>query len=320
MSIVNCKIGVVILSVAVAACSKTDMDTERSDEPVAVSLMGKEFYEPERSPEAQAKLDSQVMVARAKFEEDPTEENYIWYGRREGYLMHLHEAIAIFTEGIEKYPDSYRLYRHRGHRYISVRKFDNAIADFNKAAELMEGKPLEVEPDGQPNKLNLPLSTTQFNVWYHLGLGHYLKQDFANAEDAYLKCLAVCQNDDSRIAVFDWLYMTYRREGKQAEADSVLAMVTDSMEVIESESYYKRLKMYKGSMKPEDLLQADSTTEDYDLNIATQGYGVGNWYLYNGDTAKAMDTFRKVTDGKLFAAFGFIAAEAELADLSERKN
>src|SRR5687767_394838 len=92
-------VGVVVLGFVAVACSKPDADTERSDEPVAVSLMGKEFYEPERSAEAQAKLDSQVTIARMKFEDDPTEENYIWYGRREGYLMHLREAIAIFTEG-----------------------------------------------------------------------------------------------------------------------------------------------------------------------------------------------------------------------------
>jgi tetratricopeptide (TPR) repeat protein len=315
MFIVNRIVGFAFLSFAVAACSRQDANIERSDEPVAVSLMGKEFFEPDRSPESQAKLDSLMLIARTNFESDPSEENYIWYGRREGYLMHLHDAIAIFTEGLEKYPDSYRLYRHRGHRYISVRKFDDAIADFNKAADLMEGKPLEVEPDGIPNKLNQPLSTTQFNVWYHLGLGHYLKGDFAKAEYAYMRCLEVCENDDSRIAVLDWLYMTYRRERKVVKANELLTMITDSIAVVENDSYYKRLKMYKGWLKPEDLLQSDSTSEDYDLNMATQGYGVGNWYLYNGDTTRALDTFRKVTDGKLFAAFGFIAAEAELAGI-----
>ena len=34
---------------------------------------------------------------------------------------------------------------------------------------------LETEPDGIPNKLNMPLSSTQFNVWYDLALAHYLK-------------------------------------------------------------------------------------------------------------------------------------------------
>jgi len=301
-----------------AGCSKPTEDNETIDQPVAVSLTGEDFFEPERTPEQQAKLDSQLHVARANFEEDPSEENYIWYGRREGYLMHLHEAVAIFTEGLQKFPDSYRLYRHRGHRYISLRKFDNAIADFERAAVLMEGKPLEIEPDGQPNQLNQPLSTTQFNVWYHLGLAHYLQRDFAKAEEAYRKCLAVCENDDSKIAVLDWLYMIYRRQRKIAEANDVLTMVTDTMTVIENDSYYQRLKMYKGWLKPEDLLHADSTSNDYDLNLITQGYGVGNWYLYNGDTTRALETFEEVTDGKSFAAFGFIAAEAELYSIADR--
>ena len=314
----RCKYSQVLIVLVVQlaiSCSKPGDDPNAGDQPVAVSLSGKEFYEPQRSAEQQARLDSLATVARDNFENDPTEENYIWYGRREGYLMHLREAIEIFTEGLEKYPESYRLYRHRGHRYISLRKFDEAIADFEMAAQLMEGKPLEIEPDGQPNKLNQPLSTTQFNVWYHLGLGHYLKNDFVTAEVAYRNCLAACENDDSRIAVLDWYYMTLRREGKIAEANELLATVTDSMTVIENDSYYMRLKMYKGWLKPEDLLQADTTSEDYDLNIATQGYGVGNWYLYNGDSTKAIDTFEKVVDGKLFAAFGFIAAEAELVSL-----
>lgn len=295
------------------ACTGPVTVTE-TDEPVAVSFTGNKFYEPQRSAKEQSRLDSLLQIAKTDFENDPSEENYIWYGRREGYLMHLREAVSIFTQGLEKYPESYRLYRHRGHRYISLREFDKAIADFEKAAQLMEGAPLEIEPDGIPNKLNQPLSTTQFNVWYHLGLAHYLKKDFPKAEDAYKKCLAVSDDDDSRIAVIDWLYMTYRRQGKTVEAASLLDMITDSMTVIENDSYYSRLKMYKSWLKPEELLSADTTSDDYDLTIATQGYGVGNWYLYNGDSTKAYDTFQKVVDGKLFAAFGFIAAEAELAN------
>jgi tetratricopeptide (TPR) repeat protein len=302
---------------ALGSCS-SGTNPERTDQPVAVSLDGKPFFEPERTTAQQARLDSLLLIAKNNFETDPSEENYIWYGRREGYLMHLPQAIDIFTEGIKKYPDSYRLYRHRGHRYISTRKFKDAVADFERAASLMEGKPLEVEPDGQPNRINQPLSTTQFNVWYHLGLAHYLLGDLEKAREGYLKCLAVCENDDSRVAVLDWLYMTDRRLGKETNAESALDGITDNMNIVENDSYYRRLKMYKGLMKPEELLVVDSTQDDYDLSMATQGYGVGNWYLYNGDTTQAVATFNKVVDGKLFAAFGFIAAEADLARLDRQ--
>jgi hypothetical protein len=66
-------------------------------------------------------------------------------------------------------------------------------------------------------------------------------------------------------------------------------------------------------MQPQLLLEVGPGDEDPDLTIATQGYGVGNWYYYNGDTAKAREIFQKVVDGKHFSSFGFIASEAELA-------
>ena len=56
-----------------------------------------------------------------------------------------------------------------------------------------------------------------------------------------------------------------------------------------------------------------------ELAMATQGYGVGNWFLYNGDTTQAESVFRQVVSGKYFGAFGFIAAEAELARWSSLK-
>jgi len=49
------------------------------------------------------------------------------------------------------------------------------------------------------------------------------------------------------------------------------------------------------------------------VQIATQGYGVGNWYLVNGETKKAREIFDRVLAGKAWPAFGFIAAEADVA-------
>jgi len=281
-------------------------------EPEVYSLLGVEYFAPE---EANPKLDNNLEVARKNFGADPSEENYIWLGRRTAYLSRYNEAIEIFNQGIEKFPDSYRLYRHRGHRYISQRKFDAAIADLKKASELMQGAPIEIEPDGQPNKLNKPLSSTQFNVWYHLGLAHYLKGEFDLAEKAYLECMKVSDNDDLITATVDWLYMTYRREGKTEEAAKLLEKITDSMTIIENDSYFKRLNLYKGKLPVDSVLSVSTDNEDVDLALATQGYGVGNWYLCNGDTSQATGVFERVVGGKHFSSFGFIAAEADLARL-----
>jgi len=52
------------------------------------------------------------------------------------------------------------------------------------------------------------------------------------------------------------------------------------------------------------------------VGAATLGYGVGNWHFYNDDVERALEVFRAVDDGDAWAAFGFIAAEAELARFS----
>lgn len=300
----------IFISAALLSCGKT---SEQSDHPVVISLSGKSYYEPERPAKVQAVLDSNLAVAKTNWMDNPTEDNYIWYGRRLGYLSRFHEAVDVFTQGLEKYPNSARLYRHRSHRFITLRRFDNAIEDLMKANSLIPGFPLETEPDGSPNKINQPLSSTQFNIRYHLGLAYYLKGDFQNALQAYLECLKTSNNDDLVVATVDWMYMTYRRLGKVEEARSILGNIKDSMNIIENDSYYKRCLMYQGKLSPDSVLHVPPGEEDSDLVMATQGYGVGNWYLYNGDSTKAKEVFEKVVAGKYFAAFGFIAAEAELA-------
>jgi tetratricopeptide (TPR) repeat protein len=204
------------------------------------------------------------------------------------------------------------LYRHRGHRYISIRKFDKAIRDFQKAATLAEGRDIEIEPDGLPNKLNIPLSNLQFNIYYHWALAHYLKGAFEKAIPIYEKCMAYSDNDDLITATADWMYMTYRRLGQEEKAQQVLAKIHSDMKIIENDAYYKRLLMYKGEIKPSDLLDLENDDPDELLNLVTQGYGVGNWYFYNGEKGKALEIFRKIVGTDYWSAFGYIAAEADL--------
>lgn len=256
--------------------------------------------------------DSNVLLAQAALEKDSSEENFIWYGRRLGYVNRMQEAIDVFTSGIIQYPNSWKLYRFRGHRYISTREFALAIRDLTQAKKLMVGTPLEIEPDGIPNKLNKPLSTYQYNVYYHLGLGYYLIGQFALAEEAFEECLKLSDNDDLYVASADWLYMIYRRMNDQKSAKAILGSIHDTMNIIENDSYYNRLLMYQGKISPDSLLSVQGDDHDAALTIATQGYGVGNWYYYTGEPDKAWTIFRKVTSGTSTYSFGFIAAETDL--------
>ena len=158
-----------------------------SEEPEAISLLGKQLYRSALQGDLE-QLQSNLNQAQTDYEQNPNDpELIIWLGRRTAYLWRYHDAIDIYSKGIATHPNYPKLYRHRGHRYISIREFDKAIADLEKAARLTENMPDEIEPDGAPNKHNIPRGTLKFNIWYHLGLAHYLKGDLENAMGAYLK-------------------------------------------------------------------------------------------------------------------------------------
>jgi tetratricopeptide (TPR) repeat protein len=279
----------------------------------AVSFLGDSLRELPMSAEIRARYDSQLAVAKAAYDRAPTDpDSIIWYARRLGYLGRFRESIAVYTDGIAKHPDNPWMYRHRGHRYISVRELDNAIADLEKATQLTEGKPDEVEPDGQPNAQNQPIGTLQSNIAYHLALAYYLKGDFAEAVPVYQRELAAAKNGDRKVSTGHWLYMSFRRLKRDADARAMLAQFRKEMNVIENQTYHDLMLLYRGEL-PVDSVLAAGPSGEMSVTDATAAYGIGNWHLYNGREAEAEAIFRRIMGGGQWAAFGYIAAEAELA-------
>ncbi|MCB2172868.1 hypothetical protein KQH65_09040 [archaeon] len=281
------------------------------EDPETFSLFGEPLFKtPLRADilERQKKLYDEALT---NYEADPEDaDNIIWLGRRTAYIGDFRKSIAIYSMGIKKHPTDPRMYRHRGHRFITLRFFDQAISDFEKAAELIKGKPDEIEPDGIPNERGIPVSSLHFNIWYHLGLAYYLKADFEKALHAYDMCMRTSEIDDKVIATAHWYYMTLRRLGREAEAKKILENITEDMDVIENYHYHKCLMMYKGKNKPEALMK--EAYEMGDLGLVTIGYGVANWYHYTGNKEKAADILREIVAVEGWAGFGYIAAEADL--------
>src|SRR5687768_10758985 len=190
---------------------------------------------PPVSPEAAKRMEQQLADARAAYQANPNDPDaIILLGRRLAYPGRFKEAIDVFSEGIRKFPNDARFHRHRGHRYITLRRIDLAIKDFKRAASLVKGKPDELEPDGQPNARNIPTSTLQFNIWYHLGLAYYLKGDYERAFRAYREAEKVSTNADMQVATTHWLYMTLRRMRRENEASKTLAAIRDDLDLIEN--------------------------------------------------------------------------------------
>jgi tetratricopeptide (TPR) repeat protein len=304
-----------------AACSSTSREpsqsaTSESTFPPgvqAISLLGDTLRTLPLSAETKTRYEAQLAEAKAAYDRAPTNaDSIIWYARRLGYLGRIREAIDVYARGIAMHPGNPWLYRHRGHRYISVRELDRAIADLERAASLTQGKPDEVEPDGQPNAQNTPIGTLQSNIAYHLALAYYLKGDFERAIPVYRRELADARNDDRRVSTAHWLYMALRRLGRDAEAAQVLTPIRRDMNVIENDTYQHLLLMYKGELPVDSLLRVGPSGE-MSVTDATAAYGVGNWHLYNGRRAEAERVFRQILAGGQWGAFGFIAAEADLA-------
>jgi tetratricopeptide (TPR) repeat protein len=272
----------------------------------ALTLSGKPLYS---AAPGQTVLDN-LAAAKTTYEADPDDaENIVWYGRRTAYTGDFRGAIEIFSEGIEKFPNDDRMYRHRGHRYISIREFDRAIDDLEKASKLIEGKENETEPDGAPNAQNIPVSSRHGNIWYHLGLAYYLKQDWGNAFRAYQNGFNSGRNDDNRVSTTHWLYSIKRRMGDEEGARKVLDVITADMNIIENFSYYHLCLFYKGEMTVEELVGDGADTP----SGASAAYGLANWYSVTGDDDTALEHLNALVATSSWAAFGVIAAEADLA-------
>jgi tetratricopeptide (TPR) repeat protein len=247
-----------------------------------VSPAGRRFY---------ARPDSGGVIARAesaaaRHPEDA--DTLLALGFALASRWHYQAAIEVYGRAIARAPDRAVLYRHRGHRSVSLRRFDLAVTDLERAAQL---------------------DTASFDIWYHLGLARYLRGDFAGAAAAYRRSLDAARSVDDTVAACDWLWMSLRRDGRADEAAALAAGVGEGWQVVENTAYHLRLLFYSGRRTEEALREAMTNGP---LEEATVGYGLGTYLLLQGDTARARDVFRRIAAGPYWPAFGFIAAETDL--------
>ena len=272
-----------------------------------ITLLGDTLYSPEIKG---GKAFDQFKSAQTTyFNHQNNAEALIWYGRRTAYLGYYQEAIKLFTLGIKNHPNDARFYRHRGHRYISTRQYDKAISDFEKAAQLIDGQPDQIEPDGLPNAKNIPLSTLHGNIWYHLGLVYYLKNDMNEALKAFSKRSVTQKYDDNIVSGGHWLYMINSRLNKIEESNAVINEVHQDMDIIENMSYHQSCLFYKGELKESEIIIIDE--------IAL--YSLANWYVYEKkDMMKAKKYYQSLLSTGNPYSFAYIVGEADWIRLFEK--
>ena len=322
------RLTVLLVMAPLGACSGADAPSEggATSQPEvtagvgyeAISLLGDTLRAPELPDDVRAVYQERYAEAEDALVEAPEDADaLIWMGRRTAYLGQYREAIEIYTHALTLHPDDPRIYRHRGHRYLTIRELDLAIADFERAAALTEGQPDQVEPDGLPNAQNVPTSTLQFNIWYHLALAHYVQGDFEAALEAQQECMAVSVHPDSVVATSYWMYMTLMRLGREEEAQAVLDGISQDMDIIESTAYLNLLLLFKGDRSYEELVGPGGA--EATLQSTTTAYGLGVWHLLHGRTDEAHRTWERILEGRdQWSAFGYLAAEGELARTAVR--
>jgi len=281
------------------------LEADPMAEPQATSLFGDPLY---------ALMDTTGAIAEADnaLREAPDDvEALITAGRVRRDFWQYRQAMALYSRAMELAPEDWRPYRYRGHRYISVRIFDRAIADLERARELA------------------PLN---WDVSYHLGLAYYLSGRFQESADEYARCLSLSQDEgvreaqagdfrscaengndaESLVAMTEWAVRAALRAGRSDEAQALLARIPLNLDVSENLAYYHDLLLYKGAMTPEELLNPGPEAP---YRRETVGYGVANWYLVQGDTARAIQLLEELVQDPWWPGFGRIASEVELARL-----
>jgi len=231
-----------------------------------------------------------VARAEAALAADPRNvARFIELGLAQSAVRQFREAIETFTRGLAIAPDDARLYRWRGHRYLSVRELDRALADLTRGFRI---------------------DSTNYGILYHLGVTRYALGDFAGAAEAFAHAQRRAPNAGELAGATDWLWMALSRAGRGAEAQAMLDRRPDSLPV--NNAYAQRLRLYRGLIPPDSVFTAADTA---DVQVATLSYGIGDWFLIRGDTTQARAWFERAIRSGGWPAFGFIVAERELLRL-----
>jgi len=277
-----------------------------SQQPEAISFAGKPLLRKIADSASLAKSDSLIAAIHAKTE--LTEDDYIAIGRALSATSRFKMAAENYSEGLSKYPKSYKLLRHRGHRYINLHQLDKAITDLTKAEELIrpEKEVFEYDETGKQGP------SYQHQIWYHIGVYHFLKKEYTLSAMDFEKSLAAAHAGKDIAGASDWLYNAYQRSGEKEKAANVLKRITPDMAIEDKEyPYFRRLLLYKGSIKPEELVDAGMPIEKMSLLHITKLYGLANWHLYKGDKDIADSIHKKILLSKEWAGFAYLEAEMD---------
>src|SRR2546428_12342182 len=137
-----------------------------------------------------------IARAESALAADPRNvERIIQLGVAQSGARQFREAIETFTRGLTIAPNDAVLYRWRDHRYLSVREFDRALDDLTRGYRL---------------------DSTNYGIWYHLGIVSFARGDFAGAADAFARAQRRPPDAAELAGATGWLWVSLSRGGAGA--------------------------------------------------------------------------------------------------------
>lgn len=265
---------------------------------------GRKFSETRYNENTQARLEKDLVIAKAVMKTAPERaSSYEWLGRRYGYLGRLPEAIEVFSDGLKKFPDSYKLYRYRGRHLARNYQWDQAISDYRSALEILKNEPDTYEPNGIANALDLTISTFKQNIPYYLGQTSMATGDYEtvlNGMDEAINVPVRFAYMEELIPVTLWKYLALRKLGRDDEAEDELKKVPDEYDLIENDQYHRAVNYLKGNYTREEFLKIADVIGKYTVAMKD---------MFEGDIESARLLFNETTDS---GPMGFWPSEAEL--------
>jgi tetratricopeptide (TPR) repeat protein len=205
------------------------------------------------------------------------------------------DAIETYSEGLIYNPFSDSLFECRGHIYITVGRYLEAIADSTMCVRI--------------NPLN-------WYGWYHIGLGYYFSGNYEKAVQGFTKCLEFSYpENEHNVAAIDWAYICLKHLGKDNDAAALLLKIDDDVHRPRS-AYEERVFVYKGLINPIDLLASVPQDNHHDFLYSIYGNAVALNYYFNGEKVKAKALLQDiVSKDRYWQTFGYLSSRLELARL-----
>lgn len=206
---------------------------------------------------------------------------------------------SLYTKAIEEYsrllarsPFDYLIYRYRGHRYLSLSKYNQAAADLELACRI---------------------NPFYWKSWYYLGMISYYNIEYQQALYYFNQSLNFIGKDTNYIsAIVNWTFLCLCHLDQKEQAQKLLNPFTKNGD--EGHQVYPNLILLHNGQKTSSEIEAIfNSGELSDTSYISFGFGLAKFYYFNNEKEKAKHILVKLlNEGKAWYALAYKACESDI--------